>query len=60
MSLKSFLLVLTAAGLLLGFTGTAQAIVLGDFNPGTHILNEEWEVADLKGRTVVVNFWDLT
>jgi len=57
--MKQFAATLSAALLLLlAATGPAEAITLKDFNLGTHVYGEPWDMESLQGRTVLVDFWD--
>jgi hypothetical protein len=53
----SILVVLTLLGFL-ALPGIAWGITLSDLNLGSHIMGEKWDLASLKGRTVLVYFWD--
>ncbi len=45
--------------ILLGMAaGPAQGITLSDVSLGSHIYGEKWDIEGLKGRVVLIEFWD--
>ena len=51
----------TGAALLLALAAGAQAAdpTIDDFKLGDHVYGEKWDLEGLKGRTVLIYFWDL-
>lgn len=47
-----------ACGIALLAAGPAWGITLSDVNLGTHVYGEKWDVESLKGRVVLLEFWD--
>ncbi len=49
---------LIACGIVFIASGTASGITLSDVNLGTHVYGPKWELESLKGRVVLIEYWD--